>query len=300
MKQEVLIVLDDPNPAPAESQRSDKGKDQSGVAPIISSTQCLLDLDPQPELGRDQEGESKTAIDDLNQSDFQSILPVPPAELKERPDPPAVSGPRCVALFDYEGEDDAELTFSQGDVIALLELVGDEWGRGQIHGRAGIFPLNFTEVVEPLPEPTSTSGETSKQEATQSGETKYAAVKPSELEEWVVALFDFPGQTGEDLSFQKGALIQVTEHVDAEWRRGRLDGREGLFPAAFTQPCQGQSSTAKVTAKAVFDFTAENEDELTLKVGDILTQVEPVDEQWILGVVGGKRGIVPKNYISFL
>lgn len=35
-----------------------------------------------------------------------------------------------------------------------------------------------------------------------------------------------------------------------------------------------------------------------LQVGDIITQVEFVDEQWILGVVGGKRGIVPKNYIS--
>lgn len=37
-----------------------------------------------------------------------------------------------------------------------------------------------------------------------------------------------------------------------------------------------------------------------LQVGDIITQVESVDEQWILVVVGGKRGIVPKNYISLL
>lgn len=72
------------------------------------------------------------------------------------------SGPRCVALFDYEGEEDDELTFSQGDVIALLELIGQEWGRGQIHGRIGIFPLNFTEVVEPPPRPASSPGETPK------------------------------------------------------------------------------------------------------------------------------------------
>uniref|UniRef100_A0A3Q3NJD9 SH3 domain-containing protein n=1 Tax=Labrus bergylta TaxID=56723 RepID=A0A3Q3NJD9_9LABR len=52
--------------------------------------------------------------------------------------------------FDISAEDD-ELTFSQGDVIALLELIGQEWGRGQIHGRIGIFPLSFTEVVEPPP-----------------------------------------------------------------------------------------------------------------------------------------------------
>ncbi|MEQ2212017.1 hypothetical protein XENOCAPTIV_023167 [Xenoophorus captivus] len=82
------------------------------------------------------------------------------------------SGPRCVALFDYEGEDDDELTFSQGDVIGLLELVDEEWGRGQIHGRTGIFPLNFTEVVELLPEPTSSPGETSKQESAETGGTE--------------------------------------------------------------------------------------------------------------------------------
>lgn len=60
-----------------------------------------------------------------------------------------------------------------------------------------------------------------------------------QVKEWAVALFDFPGQTAEDLSFHKGALIQVTEHIDAEWRRGCLEGRDGLYPAAFTQPCQG-------------------------------------------------------------
>lgn len=72
----------------------------------------------------------------------------------------ACSGPRCIALFDYEGEEDDELTFSQGDVIALLELIGQEWGRGQIHGRVGIFPLNFAEVVEPLPQSVSSAGDT--------------------------------------------------------------------------------------------------------------------------------------------
>lgn len=36
-----------------------------------------------------------------------------------------------------------------------------------------------------------------------------------------------------------------------------------------------------------------------VQAGDIITQVESVDKEWILGVVGGKRGIAPKNYISF-
>ncbi|XP_040887517.1 SH3 domain-containing protein 19-like isoform X2 [Toxotes jaculatrix] len=312
-KQEVLIVLDDPTPEPSE-RLSDEGKSETTITPLINPSQCLLDLDTQLEPVLDQDSQSKPALEDLSLPESQSILPVQPTEQKEQPDPPPVSGPRCIALFDYEGEEDDELTFSQGDVIALLELIGQEWGRGQIHGRTGIFPLNFTEVVEPLPQPALSPGETTKTTSMDpviehsAPETSKDA--NSEAEEWAVAVFDFPGQAAEDLSFHKGALIRVTEHIDAEWRRGRLEGREGLYPAAFTQPYQVQpvpvqpvpvqQSAVKGVAKALFDFTAESEEELTLKVGDILTQVESVDEQWILGAVGGKRGIVPKNYISLL
>ncbi|XP_034713224.1 SH3 domain-containing protein 19-like [Etheostoma cragini] len=301
VKQEVLIVLDDPSPP---EPPPGEGKTQTSV---INPSQCLLDLDIQPEPAPDPDNQSKSALEGFSLSDSQSILPVHPTEQKEPPDSPPVSGPRCVALFDYEGEDDDELTFSQGDVIALLEIIGQEWGRGQIHGRIGIFPLNFAEVVEPPPQPAPSPGETGKPTASETTATKRTAPttskSPDSETEWAVALFDFPGQTAEDLSFHKGALIQVTLHIDAEWRRGRLEGREGIYPAAFTQACQaqpipGQKSAVKGVAK--FDFTAESEDELTVKVGDIITQVEFVDEQWILGVVGGKRGIVPTNYISLL
>lgn len=306
MKQEVLIVLDDPSPAPSELLPVEGSRQTM----IINPSECLLDLDTRSEAIVDKDSQSKAALEDLSLSDSQSILPVQPIEQKEQPDPPPVSGPRCVASFDYEGEEEDELTFSQGDVIALLELVDGEWGRGRIHGRVGIFPLNFAEVVEALPqsEPDPTgksvlmesSAAPKSSPASDSEITTGGDVLNPQVEEWDEAVFDFPGQTAEDLSFQKGALIQVTGHIDSEWRRGRVNGKEGLYPVAFTQPCQVQPAAGKGSARAVFDFTAENEDELTLKVGDIVTQVESVDEEWILGVVGGKRGIVPKNYISLL
>ncbi|RVE60725.1 hypothetical protein OJAV_G00184100 [Oryzias javanicus] len=294
MKQEVLIVLDDPNPPPSEKV-SEEGKHSTGT-PLILPSQELLDAPP-------EDTGSKPVLEDP-----QSIIPVKPVELKDNPDPAPVSGPRCVARFDYEGEEEDELTFSRDDVIALQEVIGEEWGRGQIHGKSGIFPLNFTEVVEPLPQAVTSSGEGGK-DPNNSGESTNPAVTETSqdpaAEEWVLAAFDFPGQTPEDLSFQKGALIRVTERVDAEWLRGRLEGREGLFPGSFAQPYQAQpipdqQGPVGRTAKVLFDFTAEREDELTLKVGDVITQVESVDTDWILGLAGGKRGIVPKNYVSFL
>ncbi len=60
-------------------------------------------------------------------------------------------GPRCVARFDFEGEQSDELSFSEGDVIRLKEYVGEEWARGEVNGHVGIFPLNFVEVLEDLP-----------------------------------------------------------------------------------------------------------------------------------------------------
>ncbi|KAM9834091.1 uncharacterized protein ACBT44_009983 isoform 2-T2 [Syngnathus typhle] len=258
-KQQVLIILDDlPPEAPP-----------SLVAPLHSTSECLIDLDVLP-----------------SEPSLQTRLP---PSMQEHPKPLPVS-PRYVALFDFEGADANELTFSQGDAIELLEIVDQQWGRGQLYGRVGLFPVSFTRVTEGLPPESPVASMPS---------------KAAEVEEWAVALFDFPGQTAEDLPFHKGAYIQVTEHVDAEWRRGRLDGREGLYPAAFTQTCQAppitsQKAAGKVTAKALFAFTAEKEDELTVKPGDIITQVECADEQWIEGVVGGKRGIVPKNYIELL
>lgn len=300
----MLIVLDDPSPAPSEPcSQSDTS---SGQTP--PSVQSLLDLDLNVGLNQDQDqNQTKPALEELTQT--QNIIPVDSNDQKKEPEPAPVSGPRCVALFDFEAALDDELPFSRGDVISLLELIGGDgdWGRGQLRGRIGLFPLNFTQTLEPLPTAPS-AGETTGTTAAETSSSTTIIEKNSsskdpapETEEWAVALFDFPGQTADDLSFHKGALIRVLEHVDCEWRRGRVEQREGLYPAAFTQACAARPITAQrsdVKAKALFDFTAENEDELTLKVGDILTQVEFVDEQWILGVVGGKRGIVPKNYVS--
>lgn len=56
-------------------------------------------------------------------------------------------GPRCVARFEYIGDQKDELSFSEGEVIILTEYVNEEWGRGEIRDRSGIFPLNFVELV---------------------------------------------------------------------------------------------------------------------------------------------------------
>uniref|UniRef100_A0A8C5GHX3 SH3 domain-containing protein 19-like n=1 Tax=Gouania willdenowi TaxID=441366 RepID=A0A8C5GHX3_GOUWI len=122
-----------------------------------------------------------------------------------------------------EGKEEDELTFTNGDVIALLGLVDRDWGRGLIHGREGIFPLSFTEVVEPLP---PSQGETTQLTSTgNTGESQkvcecilwfhwFQCLSVSNtaliLKEWAVAVFDFNPQSVEDVGFQRGSLILLS------------------------------------------------------------------------------------------
>uniref|UniRef100_A0A8C9FRD6 SH3 domain-containing protein n=1 Tax=Pavo cristatus TaxID=9049 RepID=A0A8C9FRD6_PAVCR len=60
-------------------------------------------------------------------------------------------GPRCVARFEYIGDQRDELSFSEGETIILKEYINEEWAKGELRGASGIFPLNFVEVIEDLP-----------------------------------------------------------------------------------------------------------------------------------------------------
>uniref|UniRef100_A0A8C5SCM6 SH3 domain-containing protein n=1 Tax=Laticauda laticaudata TaxID=8630 RepID=A0A8C5SCM6_LATLA len=210
-----------------------------------------------------------------------------------------ISSPRCRARFEYIGDLKDELSFSEGEVIILKGYINEEWAKGELRGTSGIFPLNFVDVIEDLLE----SG---KNLFSLSIARKFKVYTPifslfSKLEgqagQWCDALHDFTAETQEDLSFKKGDCILILEQVDSEWYRGRLNGKEGIFPAVFVHVCSG---TVKPKAKALYDFHAENIDELSFKVGDIITSVQSVDEEWMSGELQDKFGIFPRNFVQIL
>lgn len=57
----------------------------------------------------------------------------------------------CVrALYDYQAEDESELSFELGDIIKDVEAVDKGWWRGWSQdGRQGLFPANYVETISP-------------------------------------------------------------------------------------------------------------------------------------------------------
>ncbi|XP_032392965.1 GRB2-related adapter protein 2a [Etheostoma spectabile] len=78
-------------------------------------------------------------------------------------------------------------------------------------------------------------------------------------------------------------------------------GRNSPVAAAYpprrtseTMPLPQRVSTLQV--KALYDFTAEEEDELGFSAGDIIEVLDPSDASWWKGKLRGKSGLFPANY----
>lgn len=57
------------------------------------------------------------------------------------------------ALFEFTGQNEDEISFKTGDVIAVIDEIDVGWWLGEIHQKRGIFPVNYTEEYDPQIQP---------------------------------------------------------------------------------------------------------------------------------------------------
>ena len=52
-------------------------------------------------------------------------------------------------------------------------------------------------------------------------------------------------------------------------------------------------------ARAEFDYTAQGDEELTLREGDLIKVIRMEDVTWWYGELRGKTGMFPKDFVTF-
>ena len=53
-----------------------------------------------------------------------------------------------------------------------------------------------------------------------------------------------------------------------------------------------------VEAVVMYEYSAQQDDELTMKVGDVIRSVVKMDGGWWEGELNGKRGVFPDNFVK--
>ena len=53
-------------------------------------------------------------------------------------------------------------------------------------------------------------------------------------------------------------------------------------------------------AEVLYDYMARREEEISLKVGDIVTNITQEDQSWWEGDTNGKHGMFPGNYVALV
>ncbi|XP_075853292.1 vinexin isoform X3 [Microcebus murinus] len=126
--------------------------------------------------------------------------------------------------FDFQAQSPKELTLQKGDIVYIHKEVDRNWLEGEHHGRLGIFPVNYVEVLpaDEIPKPIKPP--------------TYQVVEYGEA----LAQYNFKGELEVELSFRKGERICLIRKVNENWYEGRIPGtgRQGIFPASYVQVCR--------------------------------------------------------------
>jgi len=128
--------------------------------------------------------------------------------------------------------------------------------------------------------------------------------------EMVRALYDYdPTEQGE-LSFKENDILVVLDKNPDGWWFGEMDGRKGLFPSNFVEPVVENQPVAhsvaasaapsnKVITTALYDYDAQDAQELSFKEGEIIEVLQKNEDGWWYGSLpNGAMGLFPSNFTS--
>uniref|UniRef100_Q9WVE9-2 Isoform 3 of Intersectin-1 n=1 Tax=Rattus norvegicus TaxID=10116 RepID=Q9WVE9-2 len=227
-----------------------------------------------------------------------------------------VEGLQAQALYPWRAKKDNHLNFNKSDVITVLEQQ-DMWWFGEVQGQKGWFPKSYVKLISG-PVRKSTSIDTGPTEAPSSlKRVASPAAKPAIPGEEIAQVIASYTATGpEQLTLAPGQLILIRKKNPGGWWEGELQARGkkrqiGWFPANYVKllsPGTSKITPTELPKTAVqpavcqvigmYDYTAQNDDELAFSKGQIINVLSKEDPDWWKGEVSGQVGLFPSNYVK--
>ncbi|MEQ2167667.1 hypothetical protein GOODEAATRI_006451, partial [Goodea atripinnis] len=159
----------------------------------------------------------------------------------------------AVVEFDYEAQQDDELTLTVGDIIRNIRRDDGGWWEGELDGRRGFFPDNFVREIKKDGkrdggQAAIIRSELSNGRASPVSDTN---IRPGKKGEQIrkrrcKASFSYAPQHEDELELKVGDVIEIITEVEEGWWEGFLNGKVGMFPSNFTKEILAESDTAAV------------------------------------------------------
>ncbi|KAG5850512.1 hypothetical protein ANANG_G00083260 [Anguilla anguilla] len=136
----------------------------------------------------------------------------------------------ALVKFSYAAEREDELSLAKGTRVVVMEKCSDGWWRGSYEGRSGWFPSNY--VTE---DPDGSASDAALSLTEKLAAAVHGANGSASLHA-VQALYPFSSGNDEELSFEKGEVMEVVEKPENDpewWKCRKADGQLGLVPKNY-------------------------------------------------------------------
>lgn len=243
-----------------------------------------------------------------------------PSHVSSFPPPPKREENNNVSSFPPPPKRDAFNKFEEKEDQKEQEEQEDEWNDEDTNKPEVNTPTPVARSLPPRPEPVEEAKPEPVVEPT---------VKPAETKSTggasAIAEYEYEKDEDNEIGFKEGELIIDIEFVDEDWWQGtNTSGESGLFPSTYVKLQESNSKSEPVAASAPapapahvsepvaaepetksgpsavaeYDYDASEDNELTFKEGDIISDIDQVDDDWWLGSFNGERKLFPANYVT--
>ncbi|XP_071984161.1 GRB2-related adapter protein 2 [Engystomops pustulosus] len=225
------------------------------------------------------------------------------------------------ALYEFIASGEDELSFKKGDVLKILGA-NDNWFKAELRGNEGYVPKNYVDMQTPswyCEKLTRNEAENvlmSKQvgyfimRASQTSKGEFSiSVRHEEDVQHFKVMRDKSGNyslwsekfksLNKLVEYYKSVSISRQNHVFLQ-EEGTAQPQNQAFLQQEESPQPQASSLPRRTrlVKALYDFKAQESDELSFQANDTIEVLEASNDSWWMGKLGQKTGLFPTNYVA--